>query len=64
MENTSFQNPLYHGSRRWTRERRRARKGVRILLKWMKRHELFVTVVSSVIGALLGLMARDLIKGI
>lgn len=37
---------------------------VRILLKWMKKHELFVTVVSSVIGALLGLMVRDLIKGL
>lgn len=44
--------------------RRRARKEVRILLKWMKKHELFVTVVSSVIGALLGLMVRDLIKGL
>lgn len=44
--------------------RRRARKEVRILLEWMKRHELLVTVVSSIIGALLGLMVRDLIKGL
>lgn len=48
----------------WMGMRRRARKEVRILLEWMKKHELFVTVVSSVIGALLGLMARDLIKGL
>ena len=35
-----------------------------ILLNWMTRHEITTIIISSIIGSVLGLLAKDCIKAL